>query len=119
QKLLKDVSGISFLSDMKNVTHGYSYFPILVDEEVYGMSRDALYDKLKENNVFARRYFYPLISSFEPYRELPSATSENLPVATKAALQVLCLPIYVELDINSVNEITSIIKNIKQSIICK
>jgi len=119
QTLLKDVPGIRFLPDIEGVTHGYSYFPILIDEKVYGISRDALYDKLKENNVFSRRYFYPLISSFEPYRELPSATSENLPVATKAALQVLCLPIYVELDINSVNEITSIIKNIKQSIICK
>lgn len=110
QKLLKDVSGISFLSDMKNVTHCYSYFPILVDEEVYGMSRDALYEKFKENNIFGRRYFFPLISSFQPYRELPSAKSENLQVAAKAAKQVLCLPIYVELNDIDIQRICSILK---------
>jgi dTDP-4-amino-4,6-dideoxygalactose transaminase len=98
RKLLKDIRGLRFLSDMENVTHGYSYFPILIDEAEFGMSRDALYAKLKENDIFARRYFYPLISNFEPYRVLPSATPDNLPVATKIAEQVLCLPIYVELD---------------------
>jgi len=110
QTLLRDVSGIRFLSDMEGVIHGYSYFPILIDEEVYGISRDGLYEKLKENNVFARRYFYPLISSFEPYRELPSAASENLLTATKVAVQVLCLPIYVELAELDINRICSIIK---------
>lgn len=110
QTLLKDVSGIRFLPDMEGVTHGYSYFPIVIDEKLYGISRDALYDKLKENNVLARRYFYPLISSFEPYRELPSAASENLLTATKAAVQVLCLPIYVELAELDINRICSIIK---------
>jgi dTDP-4-amino-4,6-dideoxygalactose transaminase len=110
QSLLKDVSGIRFLPDMENVTHGYSYFPILIDEKNYGISRDALYEKLKENNIFARRYFYPLISSFEPYNQLASATHENLPVAAKAAEEVLCLPIYVELKKVDVDRICSIIK---------
>lgn len=110
QTLLKEIVGIRFLPDMENTTHGYSYFPILIDEKVYGMSRDALYDKLKENNIFARRYFYPLISDFEPYRELPSANSLNLPIATKMASQVLCLPIYVELSIEDVKSIVKIIK---------
>ena len=110
QSLLKDVPGIRFLPDMIGVTHCYSYFPILVDEEKYGISRDNLYEKLKYSNIFARRYFYPLINNFEPYRELPSAMPVNLTIATKASLQVLCLPIYVELDVNSVTRIVSIIK---------
>lgn len=110
QRLLKDVRGIRFIPDMAGVTYGYSYFPILVEEDFYGISRDALYDKLKENNIFSRRYFYPLISSFEPYRELPSATSINLSVATNIALQVLCIPIYVELEEVDIVRICSIIK---------
>jgi len=110
QSLLNNVKGISFFSDMKGITHGYSYFPVLIDEEVYGISRDDLYEKLKENNIFARRYFYPLISDFEPYHELSSAAPGNLPVATKAAKQVLCLPIYVELNEIDVQRICSVVK---------
>lgn len=109
QSLLIDIPGIRFLPDMLGVTHSYSYFPILIDESEYGISRDTLYEKLKENNIFARRYFYPLISDFEPYCELSSANHENLKVATKAALQVLCLPIYVDLNEIDVNRIVSII----------
>lgn len=111
QKLLNNVSGIRLLPDIESVTQGYSYFPILIDKEVFGMTRDDLYEKLKENNIFARRYFYPLISSFEPYRELPSATLDNLPVSTNAAIQVLCLPIFVELTIEDVQLIVNIIKS--------
>ena len=97
RNLLKDIPGIRFLNDMPDVSHGYSYFPILIDKELFGKTRDEVYDLLKENNIFTRRYFYPLISNFEPYNKLPSATIENLGVATKTAEQVLCLPIYVEL----------------------
>ena len=89
----------------------YSYFPILIEESTYGVSRDDLYEKLKENNIFTRRYFYPLISNFEPYRELPSTNPENLPVATAASFQILCLPIYVELSIEDVQNIVKIIKS--------
>jgi len=110
QSLLKDVAGIRFLPDMENVTHSYSYFPILIDEKNYGISRDALYNKLKEKNIFARRYFYPLISNFEPYNKLESSKIENLLVATKAAEEVLCLPIYVELINDDIQTICSIIK---------
>jgi len=110
QSLLKDIEGIRFLHDMENVTHGYSYFPIQIDEKKYGITRDALYNKLKENNIFARRYFYPLISSFEPYNKLESSKIENLLVATKAAEEVLCLPIYVELNNDDIQTIISIIK---------
>jgi len=109
--LLKDIKGIRFLPCMEDITHSYSYFPILIDESEYGMNRDALYERLKENNIFARRYFYPLISSFEPYRELPSSSAVNLPIATKVAQEVLCLPIFVELSEVDVDFICSIILN--------
>lgn len=95
--LLKDIAGIRFMEDMKGVAHGYSYFPILIDKEKFGKSRDEVYEILKANNVFSRRYFYPLISTFEPYNKLESSMPKNLIVATQAANEVLCLPIYVEL----------------------
>jgi dTDP-4-amino-4,6-dideoxygalactose transaminase len=110
RELLKDVSGVRFLNDMDGIVHNYSYFPILIDEEKYGMSRDDLYERLKQHHILGRRYFYPLISDFEPYKYLPSATQENLPVATKIAQQVLCLPIYVELDRDNLERIISVIK---------
>jgi dTDP-4-amino-4,6-dideoxygalactose transaminase len=110
RELLNGIQGIDFLKDMDGVSHGYSYFPIFIDEEKYGMNRDDLYERLKENDIFGRRYFYPLISDFEPYKNMPSATKENLPVATKAAQQVLCLPIYVELKESDVKRIIEVIK---------
>ena len=72
----------------------YSYFPIFVDEVQYGISRDALYEKMKANNVLGRRYFYPLITDFDPYKDIPSANPANLPVANKIANQVICLPMH-------------------------
>ena len=72
----------------------YSYFPIFVDEEQYGISRDALYEKMKANNVLGRRYFYPLITKFDPYKDIPSANLANLPIANKIAKQVICLPMH-------------------------
>lgn len=71
----------------------FAYFPILVGPE-YGRSRDALYQALKDHEVFARRYFYPLISEFPMYRGLPSAHPDNLSTAHAIARQVLCLPIH-------------------------
>ncbi len=93
RKALSDMAGIRFLSDEEGVRHNYSYFPIFISEE-YGMSRDALYEKLKANGILGRRYFYPLISEFPVYRGLESSSSANLPIATKLAQRVLCLPIY-------------------------
>lgn len=94
KNVLKDVKGIRFFDDMEGIRHNYSYFPIFIDEAVYGMSRDELYQKLKDNNILGRRYFYPLITDFDPYREYPSAKNENLPVARKMADSVICLPMY-------------------------
>lgn len=91
---LRDVPGIRFFDDMPGVKHNYSYFPIFINAEKYGMTRDELYFKMKEHGVLGRRYFYPLISTFSTYRGLPSAAPENLPVATKMANEVICLPMH-------------------------
>ena len=91
---LRSVEGITFWDDMPGVKHNYSYFPIFVDAEKYGMTRDELYEKMRMKNVWGRRYFYPLISEFSTYRGLESATSENLPQATKMAESVICLPMH-------------------------
>jgi dTDP-4-amino-4,6-dideoxygalactose transaminase len=91
---LKDVPGIRLMGDIPNVRHNYAYFPIFIDAEKYGMTRDQLYFKMKENGVLGRRYFYPLISSFSTYRGLDSAKPENLPIATRIADSVICLPMY-------------------------
>lgn len=94
REALRDVEGITFFDDMPGVRHNYSYFPIFVDEKKYGMSRDELYFKMKEQNVLGRRYFYPLISEFSTYRGLDSARPENLPNAHKMANTVICLPMH-------------------------
>lgn len=91
---LKKVKGIRYFEDMSGVKHNYSYFPVFVDAEEYGMTRDELYFKMKEQGVLGRRYFYPLISTFSTYRGLSSAAPENLPVATKIASEVICLPMH-------------------------
>ena len=97
REALRDVEGITFFDDMPGVKHNYSYFPIFVDAEKYGMTRDELYFKMKEQNVLGRRYFYPLISEFSTYRGLESADPKNLPNAHKMADSVLCLPMHHEL----------------------
>jgi dTDP-4-amino-4,6-dideoxygalactose transaminase len=97
RRLLGDVPGISCLEEAAETVVNYSYFPVLV-QDGYRLSRDALYDRLKENGIFARRYFYPLITDFPMYRGLPSAKPANLPVAAAAAQRVLCLPIYPALE---------------------
>ena len=94
REALKDVPGIEYWDDLPGVKHNYSYFPIFVDAKKYGMTRDELYFKMKEQGVLGRRYFYPLISEFSTYRGLESARSENLPVAHKMANSVICLPMH-------------------------
>ena len=110
REALRNVKGIRFFDDMPGVRHNYSYFPIFIDEAEYGISRDALYSKLKENGIFGRRYFYPLITAFTPYRDYPSAKPENLPVATKVAEQVLCLPMHHALSEEDVERVIDCIR---------
>jgi dTDP-4-amino-4,6-dideoxygalactose transaminase len=106
---LQDVPGIHSVERKGAMFDNYAYFPILVGPQ-YPASRDALYDKLKANDIFARRYFYPLISSFPMYRGLSSAHRENLPIATQVSSQVLCLPIYPALALESQMQIIELIR---------
>lgn len=106
---LNGIQGIRMLNDLPGVQHNYSYFPILVDPLVYGVSRDPIYEELKKHNIFTRRYFYPLISHFPPYRNLSSAKPAQLPVAERVANQVLCLPIYGALELSIVDRISEYI----------
>lgn len=108
RRALAGVDGIECLSERPNNESNHAYFPILV-KPGYPMSRDSLFEKLKANGIFARRYFYPLISDFPMYKALPSASSANLPVATKAANEVICLPIYPDLALQQVDFIVSLI----------
>ena len=94
REALKNVEGITFFDDIPHVKHNYSYFPIFVDAEKYGMTRDELYFKMKDQDVWGRRYFYPLISTFSTYRGLESAAPSNLPNAHKMAESVICLPMH-------------------------
>ena len=113
---LMDVKGIGLYQpiassfERDDITLNYSYFPIFVDAERYGMSRDALYEKLKLEGVFGRRYFYPLITNFEPYKNYPSASEEKLPEANKIANSVLCLPMHHLLSREDVEKVIEVIR---------
>ena len=107
REALRSVKGISFWDDLPGVRHNYSYFPIFIDAEIFGMTRDELYLKMKEQNVLSRRYFYPLISNFPTYRGLPSSKKENLPIGNKMADDVLCLPMHHALTDNDIERILS------------
>lgn len=104
-----DVTGLRCASAMPEGEANYSYFPILVESD-YPMSRDALYQKMRDHGIYARRYFYPLISDFPMYRSLPSAAPSNLPVATRIASQVICLPIYPALKAEDQRRVISVVK---------
>lgn len=109
REALRPVEGITFMDDMPGVKHNYSYFPIFVDQEKYGMTRDELYFKMKEQDVLGRRYFYPLISEFDTYKGLPSAGRENLPKAHQVADSVICLPMHHELSTEDVDRVLDIL----------
>lgn len=108
---LKSIKGISFLDERSDVKYNYSYFPVFVDANAYGMTRDELYHKLKVNNILGRRYFYPLISEFSTYRGLASSRKENLSEAHVMADGVICLPMHHELDSDSLNKIVKVLIN--------
>lgn len=110
REALRGIDGLTFYEDMPGVKHNYSYFPMFIDAEKFGMTRDELYFKMKEQNVLGRRYFYPLISEFSTYRGLPSAAKENLPNAHKMADSVICLPMHHELSNGDIDRILEIIK---------
>ena len=114
---LKDMKGISLYQPILDsliasspYSLNYSYFPIFINAAEYGMTRDELYEKMKANNVLGRRYFYPLISTFTPYNTYPSATNENLPVATQWADTVICLPMHHALSEEDVKRVIECIR---------
>lgn len=109
REALRGVDGLTFYEDMPGVKHNYSYFPMFIEAEKYGMTRDELYFKMKEANVLGRRYFYPLISEFSTYRGLESARRENLPNAHKMADTVICLPMHHELSEGDMERILKLI----------
>ena len=105
RKILKNIQGRRYFDDVEGVKHNYSYFPIFVSEREYGMSRDALYEKMKNVGVYGRRYFYPLISTFSTYKGLASSNRENLPVAYRMADEVICLPMHHVLSSDDIDRI--------------
>lgn len=109
REALRSVEGITFFDDMSGVRHNYSYFPIFVDSDKYGLTRDELYFKMREHGVWGRRYFYPLISTFSTYRGLPSASPENLPNAWKMAESVICLPMHHAMSDNDIERVVDTI----------
>ncbi len=116
REALDGTPGISFLADIPGVKHNYAYFPILVEKDSSGITRDELYNRLKKNNIYARRYFYPLISQFPPYKNLKSAKKKNLPVAHDIASKVLCLPIYPTLSTIEIDRVYKIIKRYNKAV---
>jgi len=109
REALRPVEGITFMDDMPGVKHNYSYFPLFVDAEKYGMTRDELYEKMKAHNVLGRRYFYPLISTFTTYKGYESANPKNLPKAHKMADSVICLPMHHELSAEDIDRVLGLI----------
>lgn len=105
---LANVKGVRLLEGSGEAVANFAYFPILIENE-YPISRDQLYQNLKDAGINPRRYFYPLISDFPMYRGLPSASPSNLAVAGAAAKKVLCLPIYPDLGMDTVAQISTII----------
>jgi dTDP-4-amino-4,6-dideoxy-D-glucose transaminase len=112
QHALRDVRGLSFLQAAPDVQQNYSYFPIFIDAE-YPISRDALYARLREQGIYSRRYFYPLISTMPMYRDFSSSDPANLPVATRIAEQVLCLPIYPNLSDQDLERVIDAVRSPK------
>ena len=108
---LRNIKGIRVMEDMPGIRHNYSYFPIFIDAEEYGMTRDELYFRMKEWNILGRRYFYPLITEFSTYRGLESANPVHLHVAVKMADSVICLPMYYGLTENDIAKILNCIQS--------
>jgi len=114
REALATITGITVPRHPSSTRHNYSYFPILVEPD-YPLSRDGLYDLLKTNDIFARRYFYPLVSEFPMYRSMASAASSNLAVAHQIAGKVICLPIYPDLQMTDVDRVIELITRVRSS----
>ena len=109
RRRLRGTEGLRIFEDIPGIKHSYSYFPVLFEEARFGRSREDIYTMLRKNNIFSRRYFYPLISHFPTYHGLPSSHPDNLRIASDAADKVLCLPIYSELEPEIIGQICDLI----------
>jgi dTDP-4-amino-4,6-dideoxygalactose transaminase len=107
---LAHVPGLKLPRETADTQPNYGYFPILVDADEYGMSRDRLFRVLRSCNVVSRKYFYPLVSRASCYAALPSADPAKLPVAERTASRVLCLPIYGTLESQTVQRICDVLQ---------
>lgn len=110
---LSDIEGISCVEEKQGVKSSCQYFVIRIDENAFGKSRDYVYDKLKEFNVFTRKYFYPLCSEYPCYRQLPSSSPANLPVAHKVVQEALSMPFYGGLYVDDIERICEIVKSLR------
>ena len=110
RNLLKNIEGINFMEDIPDVKHCYSYFPIFINKNKYGKTRDEVYEGIKCKNIYGRRYFYPLISQLPTYMGLDSAHPGKMPIAERVTEQVICLPLYPDLDLLIINQICNILK---------
>lgn len=111
REALEGIPGITCPPVLPNVKSNNQYFVIRIDAERFGCSRDYVCEEFKKYNVFTRKYFYPLCSQFSCYADLPSASQENLPVATRVAEEVLSLPLYGGLSVNDVQKIVAILRS--------
>lgn len=112
-KKLKNIKGIRILTELPFVKQNYSYYPIFIDNSIFPITRDELHYKLREHNIYTRRYFYPLISNFPIYQHIFSSSHDNLPKANILSNQVLCLPIYSDLNFSIIDYIVDFINSIK------
>ncbi|RGY63027.1 DegT/DnrJ/EryC1/StrS family aminotransferase [Fusobacterium ulcerans] len=112
RELLNSIEGIRYLEDIKGIRHNYAYFPIIIDEKIYGKTRDEVFEKLKDYNIFTRKYFYPLINNFECYKE--KYKDIKLPNAKYVSDRVMTLPMYGDLTLEEVEYICKTLKEIKK-----
>lgn len=110
---LDQIEGITIVKMPEGVTDSLQYYVIRINERLFGCSRNELYDRLKQFNVYSRKYFYPLCSEYEPYKDLPSSRPEYLPNANRIKNEVLCLPFYGDLGEKTARQIVKIIKAIR------
>jgi len=110
---IRGISGVTILNIPNNVESNYGYYPIFINEKEYGKNRDELYAVFRQNGIFVRRYFYPLVSEFPVYNNLSSASRANLSTAIEVSNQVLCLPIYADLENEKVKRVIEIVEKTK------
>ena len=112
RSLLKNISGIKYLKEKKEVKYNYSYFPIVVEKKKFGIDRDELNLILRKCNIVPRKYFYPLCSEYPCYKNYSSSKKENLEIANNISNNILCLPLYGTLKLEEIEIICDIITEI-------